>query len=171
MSEQGKASEEEQERWIRLTEKQRACLDLLVERQTSKQIGRALDISKYTVDQRLKSARNILGTATRDDTAIVYARLRRICDRVVYHPVDIPARHDRVPSMIPDGGRAGLALSDSVRTMDRPSGMRLPSGGLWRPDHSSSGRMSITAAMVVAAAIFIAAGVVISLGLSELVSR
>ena len=171
MNEPEIASEEEQERWARLTEKQRACLDLLVARQTSKQIARALDISKYTVDQRFKSARKILGTATRDETAIVYARLKAICDRVVYHPVDIPVRPERMPSNIPDGGRAGVALKDGVQTMARPSGMSPASGGLWRPDHSSRGRMVITAALVAAAAVFIAAGVVISLGLSELISR
>src|SRR3546814_1772175 len=40
-------------RWLRLTEKQRACLDLLIERKTSKEIARILGISKPTVDQRI----------------------------------------------------------------------------------------------------------------------
>src|SRR3546814_11250254 len=68
---------EDAERWARLTDKQRACLDLLIERQTSKQISRQLGIAKPTVDLRLTKARDILGTANRDETAIVYARLNQ----------------------------------------------------------------------------------------------
>src|SRR3546814_10544321 len=54
-------------RWLRLTEKQRACLDLLIERKTSKEIARILGISKPTVDQRITAARIILGAANRDE--------------------------------------------------------------------------------------------------------
>jgi len=78
-------------RWDRLTDKQRACLDLLLERKTSKQIARDLGISKYTVDQRITAARQVLGASDRDDTAIRYGRLRRICDRIAYDPAQLPA--------------------------------------------------------------------------------
>src|SRR3546814_10277835 len=39
-------------RWARLTEKHRACLDLILDHRTSKQIARILGIAKPTVDQR-----------------------------------------------------------------------------------------------------------------------
>src|SRR3546814_11242099 len=58
---------EDAERWARLTDKQRACLDLLIERQTSKQIARQLGIAKPTVDLRLTKARDRLGTANRSE--------------------------------------------------------------------------------------------------------
>src|SRR3546814_3854238 len=58
-------------RWLRLTEKQRACLDLLIERKTSKEIARILGISKPTVDQRITAARIILGAANRDEAALI----------------------------------------------------------------------------------------------------
>ncbi len=45
------------ERWARLTEKHRACLDLLLDHRTSKQIARILGIAKPTVDQRIAAAR------------------------------------------------------------------------------------------------------------------
>src|SRR3546814_11183815 len=50
-------------RWARLTEKHRACLDLLLDHRTSKQIARILGIAKPTVDQRIAAARFILGAS------------------------------------------------------------------------------------------------------------
>src|SRR3546814_4085367 len=46
MNDSGSQPSEDYTRWSRLTEKQRACLDLLLERQTSKQMARRLDISR-----------------------------------------------------------------------------------------------------------------------------
>src|SRR3546814_6794719 len=77
MTDSGSYPSDEAARWARLTDKQRACLDLLLERQTSKQIARRLNISKQAVDLRLTTARDVLGAANRDETAILYARLRR----------------------------------------------------------------------------------------------
>src|SRR3546814_7011717 len=96
------------ERWKRLTRKQRDCLDLLLERNTSKQIARDLGISKYTVDQRIRTARSILGAANRDETARAYTRLKNIYHRIAYDPVDIPSSPRLVPSDFPAGeiGRA-----------------------------------------------------------------
>src|SRR3546814_19895036 len=76
MDELGSRESDDAERWSRLTEKQRACLDLLVERKTSKQIARELGIAKVTVDQRIRAARNILSASDRDETAIIYSRLK-----------------------------------------------------------------------------------------------
>src|SRR3546814_3421720 len=70
MTDSGSYPSDEAARWARLTDKQRACLDLLLERQTSKQIARRLNISKQAVDLRLTTARDVLGAANRDETAI-----------------------------------------------------------------------------------------------------
>src|SRR3546814_17218167 len=94
--------------WCCLTDKQRACLDLLLERQTSKQIARRLNISKQAVDLRLTTARDVLGAANRDETAILYARLRSTYDRIPCDPVILPPRPELVPSDFPDGNPAAV---------------------------------------------------------------
>ena len=48
-----------------LTEGQKACLRLVVQQQTSKEIARVLGISPFTVDQRLDAARRKLNAASR----------------------------------------------------------------------------------------------------------
>lgn len=80
-------------RWSRLTDKHRACLDLAIERKSSKEIARVLQISKPTVDQRITSALKILEADDRDEAVVIYARLKAIYDPVTYDP-----RHD-----LPDG--------------------------------------------------------------------
>ncbi|GAA4776402.1 LuxR C-terminal-related transcriptional regulator [Novosphingobium ginsenosidimutans] len=67
-----------------LTEKQRAVLDLLIQHKSSKEIARTLDISPYTVDQRLGGARLKLGAASRGEVARAYAALLSICDESAY---------------------------------------------------------------------------------------
>lgn len=132
-----------------MTEKQRACLDLLLERRTSKQIARDLDISKQAVDLRLTTARDTLGAANRDETAIIYARLRQTYDRIPCDPVILPATPELVPSNFPDGGPPNLMeLHDSSQALGRPSGNRSPFGDLLRHDYSSAVRVGITLAVV-----------------------
>jgi DNA-binding CsgD family transcriptional regulator len=74
----------------RLTEKQRQCLHLVVLRKTSKEIARELGISKPTVDQRIASARDILGVSSRDAAAMLFAKYDEKYDRVIYDPVQVP---------------------------------------------------------------------------------
>jgi DNA-binding CsgD family transcriptional regulator len=78
----------------RLTEKQRQCMDLVVLRKSSKEIARELQIAKPTVDQRIASARQILGARNRDEAAVIFARVTQTYDRVIYDPARIP---DSVP--------------------------------------------------------------------------
>ncbi|MGX5714356.1 sigma factor-like helix-turn-helix DNA-binding protein [Sphingopyxis terrae subsp. ummariensis] len=154
--------------WERLTGKQRACLDLLLERKTSKEIARRLGISKFTVDQRLRTARVVLGAASRDDTALRYARLKRICDRVAYHPVDVPAAATIVPSDFADGGpEAILDMRDSVGIGEAPAGPALPSGKFWRHDHALLARLLIMAALLSTLIVFFAG----SIGIAEVLTR
>ncbi len=80
----------ESSRVANLTAKQRECLHLVVLRKSSKEIARILNISKPAVDQRLVSARRVLGAATRDEAALIYARASGAYDRILYDPVGVP---------------------------------------------------------------------------------
>ncbi len=163
---------EERDRWDRLTEKQRACLDLLLERKTSKEIARLLDISKYTVDQRLTAARITLDAADRADTAIVYARLKRICDRIAYDPVEVPAPSISVASDAPDGGsEIALALQDRRNAKEGPLGTSLPFGKIGRHDHRLTTRLLIMAVMFTTLIIFLGGSIGIAEALSRLIAR
>ncbi len=82
--------EPETARVANLTAKQRECLHLVVLRKSSKEIARILEISKPAVDQRLVSARRVLGAATRDEAALIYARASGTYDRILYDPAGVP---------------------------------------------------------------------------------
>lgn len=157
--------------WERLTAKQRACLDLLLERKTSKQIGRELGISKYTVDQRITAARQALGASDRDDTAMRYARLRKICDRIAYDPVQVPAIPLPVQSRsADDGSPTVLGLGETGRPGDGGSLANLSFGKIWRHDHQFQIRLAITAAILVTLIIFLLGSLGIAESLTRLVS-
>ena len=67
-----------------LTAKQREVLDLLLEHKTSKEIARDLEISPYTVDQRINFAKDKLGARTRGEVAMAYRQLVEACGRTAY---------------------------------------------------------------------------------------
>lgn len=60
------------ERVARLTAGQRACLDLVDDHATSKEIARQLGISRHTVDARLRQAIKILGVSSRREAAVIW---------------------------------------------------------------------------------------------------
>jgi DNA-binding CsgD family transcriptional regulator len=60
-----------------LTEGQKACLRLVDDHHTSKEIARKLGISPFTVDQRLDAARHKLRAASRKDAAKIFAAIER----------------------------------------------------------------------------------------------
>jgi DNA-binding CsgD family transcriptional regulator len=76
---------------VELTEGQKACLRLVDDHMTSKEIGRSLGISHFTVDQRLDAARRKLNAATRKDAAKIFAALeqRTISEPFVYETQDL----------------------------------------------------------------------------------
>lgn len=157
--------------WSRLTQKQCDCLDLLLERKTSKQIARVLEISKPTVDQRITAARRILDAANRDEAALRYARLKAVYDRTTYDPVHLPLSPSLMPSDFENGDPAdAIALNDSVSRSEEPPGPHPPFKGLWRHDHDLTRRLVIMAAMLVAAVIVILAGLGIAQALTRLIS-
>ncbi|MGV2495990.1 LuxR C-terminal-related transcriptional regulator [Pelagerythrobacter aerophilus] len=157
--------------WSRLTQKQRDCLDLLLERKTSKQIARALEIAKPTVDQRITAARKTLGAADRNEAALLYARLKAMYDRNTYDPMHLPPTPKLVPSDFENGDPDdAIALNDSASGSAESSGPLPPFRGLWRHDHDLTRRMAIMAAMLVSAVIVILAGLGIAQALTRLIS-
>lgn len=172
MSDSGSQHSDEFSRWTRLTEKQRACLDLVLERKTSKQIARDLDISKQAVDLRLTTARDTLGAANRDETAIIYARLRQTYDRIPCDPVILPAAPEWVRSEFPDGSPPNLMdLHDSVAAAGSSAATGSPFRDLFRHDFGSATRIGIMLAVVVILLLVPLGGLGIAHLLTELVSR
>ena len=172
MTDSGSLTPEDAERWSLLSDKQHACLELLLVRQTSKQIARRLDISKYTVDQRLTSARDILGAASRDETAIIYARLKTICDRIAYHPVDIPSPGNRMASKRSDGEPARqLPLRDSEMEAELPPEEQPLSRSLLRHDHQPSRRTMIMMGGLLLLVLIALGGIGIAQGLNQLIAN
>lgn len=86
---------------VELTEGQKACLRLVDEHHTSKEIARILGISPFTVDQRLDAARRKLRAVTRKDAAKIFAAMEKgtLSEPLVYETprletatfADIPA--------------------------------------------------------------------------------
>lgn len=90
-----------------LTEGQKACLRLVDDHHTSKEIARLLGISPFTVDQRLDAARRKLNAATRKDAAKIFASLEQhtISEPLVYEAQHLerqqyPASQDGPPSRV-----------------------------------------------------------------------
>ncbi|AMG75526.1 helix-turn-helix transcriptional regulator [Sphingopyxis granuli] len=172
MDDSGSRPNIDEDRWNRLTEKQRACLDLLIEHKTSKEIARLLDISKHTVDQRLNAARDTLGARDRNETAFLYGQLKQIYDRVTYDAVDVPDRPTLVRSEFPNGSPPNLMeLKDSSEMLGRLSSKRSPFGDLLRPDHSSAARIGITLTVVAVVVLIGLGGLSIGQTLTELLTR
>lgn len=156
---------EDAERWARLTAKHRACLDLLLEHRTSKQIARILDISKPTVDQRIAAARDILGASDRGDAALRYARLKAIYDQIIYDPIQLPQGRKLVSSDFANGDPARTTAPE-----ERASLLTQPFGDFWRPDHPPTTRGTITAVILVLTVFLVLAGLVIGDVLTRLIS-
>lgn len=157
--------------WARLTEKQRACLDLLLERKTSKEIARVLDISKDTADQRLKAARETLGARNRAETAVLYGQLKSIYDRIVYDAVEVPPQPHWVRSRFPDGDPPNLTdLNDGTTLPDSRSGPGSLFRDLGRHDHGTAWRISIYLGLLVVTILILLGGLGIAQALEQLLS-
>jgi DNA-binding CsgD family transcriptional regulator len=64
-----------------LTVKEREVLDLVLQHKPSKQIARELGLAPNTIDMRLRSAREKLGTTDRNATARAYSMLLAACGK------------------------------------------------------------------------------------------
>lgn len=171
MNDSGSHPREDEQRWLRLTEKQRACLDLLLEHKTSKEIARRLDISKHTVDQRLAAARDTLGTADRNDTAVVYRQLKSLYDRMTYDAVQVPPPPALMRSDFQSGSPPNLMdLRDSNVLSGRKARTGSPFRDLWRRDFSPASRIAIMLALLAVTILILLGGLAISQTLSQLLS-
>lgn len=103
-----------QDRFRCLSEGQRACLRLVFQQKSSKEIARELGIAKDTVDQRLDRARKLLGCATRIEASRAFAAWEREYHRVVYDS-------QTVASAPPDPAFATTAASDQGLSRSRPA--------------------------------------------------
>lgn len=159
-------ADDDDERWARLTEKHRACLDLLLEHRTSKQIARILNISKPTVDQRIAAARLILGATDRGDAAFRYARLKAIYDQIIYDPMQVPHGRKLVSSDFANGDPAGTTAPEESASLLA----RSPFGDFWRSDHPPTTRGTITAVILAMTVFLVLAGLVIGDVLTRLIS-
>jgi DNA-binding CsgD family transcriptional regulator len=95
-----------------LTEGQKACLRLVVQHHTSKEIARTLGISPFTVDQRLDAARRKLNAPSRKDAAKRFAALDQIgiSQRLVYETSSLESTDDPgTQNTLPDGLRQRFA--------------------------------------------------------------
>jgi DNA-binding CsgD family transcriptional regulator len=171
MDDSGLQLSEDEKAWARLTERHRACLDLLLERMTSKMIARELQISKDTVDQRITAARDILGARDRNEAALVYARLKAIYHRVVYDPVEVAREAEPVRPALSDGvSPSMLPLGDSSAMPREAPGASSLSGKIWRSDHGVKHRLLIIATVFAAVVVIVLLGLGIAQSLSQLLS-
>ncbi len=170
MTDSGSQPSEDEVRWARLTDKQRACLDLVLEHQTSKQIARRLNISKQAVDLRLTSARDILGAANRAESAVRYARLKQTYDRMPWDAIIVAPDPKLVPSDFPDGEPAAVGVTDNISVGEDLLATGSPFKGLWRRNHSRPDKVWLMAAMLAMLGFLILAGVTIGETLTRLIS-
>ncbi len=155
-------------RFERLTQKQRECLQLVVQRRSSKQIARILGISKPAVDQRITNARNVLGAANRDEAAIMFAKLTSTYDSIAYDPVRVPKCEFLFQTFERDvGTSSGLTLDEVIE----PYGFLAEQKSDWRfrllDTLSSNGRLSKRVAFIVGLSISIMATVLIALSVAQ----
>jgi DNA-binding CsgD family transcriptional regulator len=76
---------------LNLTDGQKDCLRMVDDLLTSKEIARKLGISRFTVDQRLDSARRKLNAPNRKEAAKIYVAIEARClpESIVYDPANI----------------------------------------------------------------------------------
>ncbi len=77
---------ESEEKFNKLTDKQRQALELVLQHNSSKEIARLLKVSPKTVDQRLDGARAKLGVSSRAEAARLYASLSGTWEPLPYQP-------------------------------------------------------------------------------------
>ena len=131
------------DRIARLSEGQRACLRMVLRQMSSKEIARALGISRHTVDQRLRLAMRTLEAANRIEAARALAAHE---GGAPYQPSVYQTPHlDRAPVADP-------AVALRTREANDDGGLR---------------RLAWIVAIAVAAAVFLGASFIALNALSE----
>jgi DNA-binding CsgD family transcriptional regulator len=169
----------------RITDGQRACLRLVLRHMSSKDIARALGISRHTVDQRIKLAMRQLGASSRVDAALRLAQLEswEEYQGSVYQAPDIadpppPGDSGASEDEVPRGGGEGFnqpARGKADPLAEMPSPQRsfppipLPIGGTRPGDLRPWQRLGWIAAIAMGIAITFAMFVTAAEGLSRMV--
>ena len=164
----------------RLTDKQRECMDLVLERRSSKEIARLIGVSKPAVDQRLTAARVALGAASRDEAARIYAALvvaepSRTSDRVTCDPVQVSQGAADAPMPLPADApadalvlrEAATSFADFMNTGESPA--RLPG----KPSHDLGlvPRLAVIVGLALALLALPLVGLAVAQSLSALLGR
>jgi DNA-binding CsgD family transcriptional regulator len=91
------------ERLAKLSEGQRECLRMVLRHMSSKEIARALNISRHTVDQRLRMAMTVLGASSRVEAARRFAQAEGAggYQRFAYQPPPLEADPGRAAPQSP----------------------------------------------------------------------
>jgi DNA-binding CsgD family transcriptional regulator len=98
-------------RVARLTAGQLACLRLVNDHLSSKEIAAQLDISPHTVDQRIRGALHILGVERRSQAARIVAQFGGEYQRLIHQPPHIE------PQLYQ--GHPEAAIGSQIRHADR----------------------------------------------------
>ena len=112
---------------LELTEGQKACLRLVAQHYTSKEIARELGISHFTVDQRLDAVRRKLNAPSRKDAAKIFAAFenRAISQPFVYETLPLePTQFDVNQSSTPDRKKQKMAALFSLHLLPPIGGER-----------------------------------------------
>ncbi|HEX8262447.1 MAG TPA: sigma factor-like helix-turn-helix DNA-binding protein [Allosphingosinicella sp.] len=131
----------DRDRLARVSEGQRACLRLVLEHRSSKDIARVLAISPHTVDQRIRFAMKALGAGSRVEAARILAAAEA---EQGYQPLIY---------QLPD--------------IDRPAGPP-PASAPLEPEVRNAGNLPRTVWMLVAAAAALSAIAAFLIGLNAL---
>jgi DNA-binding CsgD family transcriptional regulator len=103
-----------------LTEKERAVLDLVLEHKPTKEIARELGLAPNTVDMRLRSAREKLGTTDRNATARAYNSLLNACGKTTCGSMVMEeAAQDALPDPWEHRDETTLVFQDAATWIDR----------------------------------------------------
>jgi DNA-binding CsgD family transcriptional regulator len=150
----------------RLTERERAALDLVLRRQSSKEIARRLEVSPKRVDQLLDRARLKLDSPTRFAAAERYAELAGVSERLLYQPFPVPnpspvrAEGAGVPAdAVYTMGDAAVVARQPPWVYPRPS----DAPKFWERDLGTASRL----ALIIAGTIGLLAAVLLGLGVAE----
>ncbi len=120
-----------------LTDGQKQCLRLVAAHHTSKEIARILEISHFTVDQRLDAARRKLNVDTRREAALLFAEMEKgnLSERFVYEAAGIvePPRDGQSLRPTSDRGYASARQDRVASQLFAERFIRLFRGGFGVP--------------------------------------
>jgi len=99
----------------KLSGRQLACLRLVAQNRSSKEIAVELGISPHTVDQRIRGALQILGVERRAQAARLVAEAEEPSQRLIHQPPYL--------AVVPAADQQEGAISHQIRHADRAGGI------------------------------------------------